>query len=108
VLATGANAFWEGSPMWSQVDEAMRAFKTAARGSRALATRGARRQGHARLYQVHHHRHVRQGGAGMRPKTPSAGPRASSSASTKPDFGVRSYIHTFPRRPMSLVRPDPN
>ena len=38
--ATGANAFWEASPMWGQVDEAMRAFKTAARGSRALGFAG--------------------------------------------------------------------
>ena len=38
--AAGANAFWEGSPMWSQVDEAMRPFKTAARGSRALGYAG--------------------------------------------------------------------
>ena len=34
---TGANAFWKGNPMWSQVGEAMRSFKTASRGSRALA-----------------------------------------------------------------------
>jgi multiple sugar transport system substrate-binding protein len=38
--ATGANAFWEGSKMWSDVDEAMRPFKTAARGSRALGYAG--------------------------------------------------------------------
>ena len=38
--ATGANAFWEASPTWVQVDEAMRAFKTAARGSRALGYAG--------------------------------------------------------------------
>ena len=38
--ATGANAFWETSPAWGQVDEAMRAFKTAARGSRALGYAG--------------------------------------------------------------------
>jgi len=38
--ATGANLYWEGSPMWSQVDEAMRPFKTAARGSRALGYAG--------------------------------------------------------------------
>jgi multiple sugar transport system substrate-binding protein len=38
--ATGANAFWERSPMWSQVDEVMRAFKTAARSSARSATRG--------------------------------------------------------------------
>src|SRR5260370_33095838 len=38
--ATGGNAFWEGSPMWSQVDEAMRPFKTAARGARALGYAG--------------------------------------------------------------------
>jgi multiple sugar transport system substrate-binding protein len=38
--ATGANAFWEQSPMWSQVDEAMRPFKTAARAARALGFAG--------------------------------------------------------------------
>ena len=38
--ATGANAVWEGSKMWAEVDEAMRPFKTAARGSRALGYAG--------------------------------------------------------------------
>jgi multiple sugar transport system substrate-binding protein len=38
--ALGANVSWEGSPMWGQVDEAMRPFKTAARGSRALGYAG--------------------------------------------------------------------
>ncbi len=38
--STGANAFWEGSKMWTEVDEAMRPFKTAARGSRALGYAG--------------------------------------------------------------------
>jgi hypothetical protein len=38
--ATGANAVWEGSKMWTEVDEAMRPFKTAARGSRALGYAG--------------------------------------------------------------------
>jgi len=38
--ATGANSYWEGSKMWESVDEAMRPFKTAARGSRALGYAG--------------------------------------------------------------------
>ena len=38
--ATGANASWENSKVWESVDEAMRPFKTAARGSRALGYAG--------------------------------------------------------------------
>ena len=38
--ATGANVSWESSKMWEGVDEAMRPFKTAARGSRALGYAG--------------------------------------------------------------------
>src|SRR5262249_41880231 len=38
--ATGANSYWESSKTWESVDEAMRPFKTAARGSRALGYAG--------------------------------------------------------------------
>ena len=38
--ATGANPVWEGHKMWTEVDEAMRPFKTAAQGARALGYAG--------------------------------------------------------------------
>jgi multiple sugar transport system substrate-binding protein len=38
--ATGANPVWEGHKMWTEVDEAMRPFKTAAQGTRALGYAG--------------------------------------------------------------------
>ena len=38
--ATGANPVWEAHKMWTEVDEAMRPFKTAAQGARALGYAG--------------------------------------------------------------------
>jgi len=38
--ATGANAFWESHKMWAGLDDAMKPFKTAARGSRHLGYAG--------------------------------------------------------------------
>ncbi len=38
--AIGATTFWENHPMWAKVDEPMKPFKTAARGSRMLGYAG--------------------------------------------------------------------
>jgi multiple sugar transport system substrate-binding protein len=39
-FSVGTNRFWEGHPMWNSVDDAMKGYRTAARGSRMFGYAG--------------------------------------------------------------------
>jgi hypothetical protein len=50
--------------MWEKVDDALKPFRLAPRGSRMFGYAGPPSAKAAEAYSVHHHRHVREGGAG--------------------------------------------